>query len=321
MLVRRRARSMPWIALASCVLGSAMVGQTADPSVYRIISDRMVDSGRLGELAIDPATRTLYGAGSKVIDIDHDSIIGAMSPALGHGFAFADALGRGITRRGAIFDLHTRAVLGEGRQYSGASVAYDARTRRAAINFDSLNIIDVASGQPLAAIPIGGPQYVVSDGHGHFIADLASDTLAVVDASRLVVTKRWSLSPCQNPAGMAVDQRGQRVFVSCGNHQLLVVNYMTGGVVAVLPMRWSASQLAFDAATRLLFVPTEHDTLTVVKQQARDSYSILTNVAVTSMRSAIAIDPVTHRVYLLHFGQGAQPAGAISVTVLSVADR
>jgi hypothetical protein len=292
------------LPLVSAALPVMTLGAQPEGALtYHVQFDRTMDSSMsLGELAIDTVARTLYGVGTKVIDIDRGIVVGSISSELGHGYAFADALGRAITRRGAIFDLRTRAVLRAGRDRSASAVSYDASTQRAAMNFDSLVVLDVQTAQPVGAVWVGASKYVVSDHQGHFLVGLASDSLSVVDAKRLTITQRWSLSPCHHLASMTLDVAQRRLFASCENSQLVVVDYRTGKIVTSVLVA-KADQLAFDAGTGLLFVPTNHDTLAIVMQSGHRKYSVASKLVAGPIVSAVAVDPKTHIVYVEHFGE------------------
>jgi hypothetical protein len=283
---------------------------------YRIVSDRVVDSGGLGEIAIDPKARLLYGVATKIVSLDRGAVVDSLPVSVGHGYAFADNLGKGITRRGVVFDLHTRTVLVTGRKHSASAVAYDAATGRVALSFDSLVVLNLKNSKPIGAIPLGASTYVVSDGRGHFFVALTSDTLALVDARRLEVTNRWPLSPCRHPTAMAIDAVKRRIFVSCDNDELVAIDAVTGRVVAAMPVEWSVDQLAFDQTDHLLFAPTKRDTLVILKQDGPSSYRVVANVNVGPIHSAVAVDQVSHAVYLVHFGRGSQEPHSVSLLTL-----
>jgi hypothetical protein len=292
--------------------------QSDEPSLaYRVVAERVIDSGGLGALAVDPNARALYGVGSKVIRLADDSIVGALSPALGHGYAFADELGRGITRRGAIFDLRTFALIRSGGQFSPSAVAYDHLTQRAAMNFDTLKIIDVATTGVVGGVYRGVSESLVADGRGHFFADLDSDSIAVVDARTAKVTARWTTGSCLHPIGMTINAVRERLFISCANHELIVMDSKNGRIVSVVTTSWAADQLAYDEGSGLLFIPTEHDTLTVVQERGPDMYEVAANIAVNRIRSAVAVDTSTHNVYLVRFGLTDSDAQAITLITLA----
>jgi hypothetical protein len=299
----RQSWTAVMVATLSVGVANTVIAQDRpDASSYRVVRTRVVDSGGLGTLALDPGTRTLYGAGSTVIAIDRDSILDEMPDGVGHGFAFADDRGRGVTRRGAIFDLHTHALLRPGAKASAFGVAYDRATGRAAVNFDTLLVMDVGNGGVAGVLPIGASQSVASDDEGHFFVDLNTDTLVVIDARRLTILHRWALSSCQSPSGMEIDRRNRRLFVSCGNRRVVVLNSTSGAPVATIDGPGSAAQLAFDGKAHLLFVPTENDTLTIIKEDTPDRYHVVANVDVGPIRSAVAVDESSHAVFLVHRG-------------------
>jgi DNA-binding beta-propeller fold protein YncE len=282
-----------------------------------VLFDRVIDSdGGLGELAIDSAARKLYGVGTKVIDIDNWAIVDSMPAALGHGYAFATDLGRGISRRGAIFDTRTHILLKPGAEHSASTVAYDMETKLAALTYNPLQIVDVASARLASVVQIGESDYVIADNSGHFYASLASDTVVVIDAKRAVVTGRWGLGSCHSTAGMAIDRLNQRLFVSCDNRRLIVLDYTTGRIVAELATR-VGEQIVFDPSKHLLFIPTVKDTVTVVKEDNPETFRVLGGIAVGPIHPAIALDLRSQTLFLVHFGRSASDSTAIVLMALA----
>ena len=42
---------------------------------------------------------------------------------------------------------------------------------------------------------------------------------------------RWSLKPCEEPCGLAMDTRVERLFVGCGNKMMAVIDAGNGNVI------------------------------------------------------------------------------------------
>ena len=66
----------------------------------------------------------------------------------------------------------------------------------------------------------------------------------------------------------------------------------------------------------MLFVPTEHDTLAIIKQEGANKYVVVDKVAVGLIRSAVAVDPITHVVFLTHFVSDKPDSNSISLIAL-----
>jgi hypothetical protein len=309
--------------LSVAVAGVAVTGFQADAQAaanaphYRVVFERAMDSGGgLGELAIDSESRRLYGIGSKVVDLDKLVVVDSMALAMGHGFAFAPELNRAVSRRGVVFQTQSHVILRPGANHSARTVAYDARTKLAAINYDTLLILDVASTRVRSTVLLGPSSYVVADGVGNFYVSLRSDTLVVIDAKRATIRQRWGLGSCQTPAGMVIDQLGKRLLISCRNQRLIVLDYHTGHIVTELSAP-SGEQIAFDPMRRLLFIPTERDTLTVLKEIDSGTFRIVEGVPVGKIQSAVAVDPRSGMVYLVRLSRQPEDPATIVLLALS----
>src|SRR5262245_61066277 len=95
-------------ATAVALLSAPLVGQQPG---YHVVKRLALGHARADYIIVDPVGRRLYGLGDKVIDVDHDSVIGAVTGG-GGGYAIAADQNRGFARDGAIFDLKTLAVTG-----------------------------------------------------------------------------------------------------------------------------------------------------------------------------------------------------------------
>ena len=156
----------------------------------------------------------------------------------------APEAGRIFTSNGAtdevgVFDLRTGRLLRTvkvGRHPD--AIAYDPATRRVfAFNGHSNDVtaIDARTLQVLAAsIPAGGsPEYAVSDGKGHVFFNVEDKSeLAVLDARSLTVVRRFSLAPCEEPSGLAIDPR-ERLYSVCRNKLMVISDPATRALPAL----------------------------------------------------------------------------------------
>jgi hypothetical protein len=248
---------------------------------------------------LDSKNRRLYGDGSDVIDIDHDSIVGQLPRTIGHSYAIAPDLGRGITRRGAVFDLTTLEVLYRGSDTSGADVAYDATTRLAFVVKRSTAVVDPATGEIVGQIALpANPGPAALDSRGHLFISLHTDSIIRIDTRTRIIGSGWTVAPCGEPGGLALDERHGRLFVSCLK-ELLIVDTDDGHICARVPVRGRARQLGFDEQLALIYNPNGDGTMTVIHQDSRDHYSVAGQVSTFEAVDAATIDEQTHRAYLL----------------------
>ena len=98
--------------------------------------------------------------------------------------------------------------------------------------------IDAATGKIVGKIPLGGkPEFGVSTGEGEVFVNIEDKSeLVVFDPKELKVKSRWSLAPCEEPSGLAMDFKNRRLFAGCDNKMMAVINADTGKVITTLPI-------------------------------------------------------------------------------------
>ena len=229
-----------------------------------------------------------------------------------HGVALANELGKGYTSNGrdnsiTVFDLKTLKTLNKVKTVGGENpdfIVYDGVSRRVlALNGKSHNasVIDAANDQLLTTIALTGkPEAAVADGNGRVFVNIEDrDELATIDMRKGVVTGTWSLPGCHEPAGLAIDTGHHRLFVGCHNRALLVVDSGQGRVVATLPIGEGVDANAFDAASGLAFSSQGDGTLSIVKEESADTFSVQQTATTQHGARTMALNPNNHRVYLV----------------------
>ena len=133
--------------------------------------------------------------------------------------------------------------------------------------------------------------------------------VVALDARTLAVQKRWSLAPCEEPSGLAIDRAQRRLFSVCGNGVMAVSDADSGRVLATLPIGAGVDGAAFDPATRLAFSSNGEGTLTVVREQSPDSFKVIATVPTQRGGRTVALDERTHRIYTVaaQFGPPPRP--------------
>jgi YVTN family beta-propeller protein len=264
-------------------------------------------------LAVDEGARRLYVSHQnqvEVLDVDSGAIVGKIENTRGvHGIAVAPELGRGFVSNGqsstvTIFDLKTLKTIAEvpvGKKPD--AIIYDPATSRVfAFNGDSnsATAIQAADGKVAGTVDLGGgPEFAVADGTGYVYDNLedASQVLKI-NSRTLKVEQRWPTAPCASPSSMAMDRANQRLFIGCRSKVMAVMNADTGKVIATLPIGDHVDATAFDPVSRLVFNSNGEGTITVIRQENPDKYSVVENVKTLPKAKTMALDPKTHRLFL-----------------------
>lgn len=275
---------------------SPIAGQK--PPHYGVVKRIEFDSGGAEFLTVDPDSRRLF-ADYRVVNIDDYRVVGQVPDHTGHGYALAPALGRAVGRHGIVFDLKTLASVSQ-FPVEGETVVYDSLSRRAFIVGDTTAVIDVEHGTLVARLPLGqGIVGGASDNHGRvFLSALRDNAIVVLDARNAAVITRWTDTGCEGPDGMIVDVVHDRLFVSCNNLRLIILQATTGRVVAALPTSGLAVSMAYDPDLRLLFHPNSRNTLSTFQEIDPDHFRMVETVPTDGAEQTIALDSKTHRVFL-----------------------
>ncbi len=264
-------------------------------------------------LSVDEGARRLYvshGTQVEVIDVDSGAIVGSISKTLGvHGIAIAPELGRGFVSNGqsstvTIFDLKTLKPIAEvpTGQKPDAIIFDPATSRVFAFNggSNSVTAIDAATGKVAGTIDLGGgPEYAAADGDGFVYNNLEDESLVLkIDSRKLAVDKRWPTAPCASPSSMAIDRANRRLFLGCRSKVMAVMNADTGQVITTLPIGDHVDATAFDPETKLIFNSNGEGSITVVREDNPNKYSVVQTVKTLPRAKTMALDPRTHRLFL-----------------------
>jgi DNA-binding beta-propeller fold protein YncE len=275
-------------------------------------------------LTVDAAARRLYVSHAThvvVVDLAGDTVVGDIANTPGvHGIAIAPDLGRGFVSSGrdssvTIFDLRTLAVISRvnvGARNPDAIVYEPVSHRVFTMNGGTANAtaVDAATGATVGMVALNGrPEFAVADGQGKIFLNLEdSSAVVALDARTLQVTGRWPLAPCEEPSGLAMDREHRRLFSVCSNRMMAVLDANTGRVITTLPTGGGTDGAAFDPGTGLAFSSNGEGTLTVVREESPDRFTVLDNVQTQRSARTVGLDERTHRLYLSAAELGPAPA-------------
>jgi len=115
---------------------------------------------------------------------------------------------------------------------------------------------------------------------------------------------------CEEPSGLAMDQKNRRLFAGCGNKVMAIVDADSGKVVTTLPIGQGVDATGFDSGTGLAFSSNGDGTLTVIHEDGKDKFSVAQNATTQRGARTMALNPSNHEVYLVTTEYEAQAPAA-----------
>jgi len=301
-------------SIASLLLCILISLSAAGQSGYAVLKKIPIPGlGGWDYLSVDEGARRLYVSHDtqvQVLDLDSLELVGNVPKTPGvHGIAIVPELGRGFVSNGqansvTIFDLKTLKPLGEvpTGQKPDAIIFDPATSRVFAFNGggNSATAIDAASGKVAGTVNLGGgPEFAAADGKGYVFNNLEDESLVVKINSRdLKVEQRWPTAPCASPSSMAMDRANRRLFVGCRSKVMAVIDADSGKVITTLPIGDHVDATAFDPETKLIFNSNGEGTITIIRQDSPDTYSVVETLKTLPRAKTMALDPKTHRLFL-----------------------
>ena len=309
--------------LAWAMLLSAAALNAAAPNYHVVGKIQIGGEGGWDYLTVDSAARRLYVSHAThvvVVDLDAEKVVGDIPDTPGvHGIAIAPKLNRGFISNGrsnnvTVFDLKTLKPLGQvATGQNPDAIYYDSVSNKVlAFNGRSKDatVIDAEKQSVAATIPLGGkPEFAAGDGKGKVYVNIEdTNEIAEIDTAKLAVSKRYPLTGCDGPSGLAIDRKNRRLFSFCGNKVMAVSDPESGKVVATVPIGAGTDGAGFDPGRGFAFSSNGGDgTLTVVGG-GPDKYEAVQNAETQQGARTMVVDPKTHKIYLPTAQFGPAPA-------------
>jgi YVTN family beta-propeller protein len=303
------------LACSLGVLVLTVTAATAAEPEYKVLKKFPVaGEGGWDYLNVDAAARRLYvtrGTRVQVIDLDQGTVVGEVDKTPGvHGVALVPDKGHGYSSNGrentvTVFDLQTlREVARIPVGKNPDCILYDPATKRVfTMNGRSgdATAIDTETNKVVGTVKLDGqPEYAVADGEGHIYVNLENKSqIVALDAKELRVLNRWPIGPGKEPAGLAMDRKNRRLFSTCHNKKMVVLDADSGKVVATADIGQGTDACVFDPDNGLAFSSNGDGTLTVVRQDDADHYHVAANVHTQPGARTMALDGKTHNILLV----------------------
>jgi YVTN family beta-propeller protein len=305
------------IALTSVGVCCALLSfsRAADaPSAYRISKSIPLGAPeRWDYLTFEPVSNRVFAAhGDRidVVDVSGEKVVGQVAVDGANGAAVVPAIGKGYagSRSGKsvlVFDLNTFKVI---KTLPAAedtdAIVYDPASKRVFLmqgDPHSMTVIDTNTDSVVTTIHLSGqPEFAAVDGVGKLFVNIEDKReIQRVDTRTGKVDATWPIPACDSPHGLAIDNTSHRLFSSCVNSKLLVVNATTGAVVSTLPIGKRTDAAAYDSRTKRVFSSNGEGTLSVIQQEGADQYRSLGEVPTQLGARTMALDAKTGRIFLV----------------------
>jgi Uncharacterized conserved protein len=271
-------------------------------------------NGSWDYISVDEASSKIYvshATVAQVIDSKTGTLVGTIPDTKGiHGIAIAADLNKGFTSNGrdssvTVFNLKTLEVIAKVKVTgkNPDAILYDAFSQKVfTFNGGSSNstVIDAKENKVVTTIPLDGrPEFSVTNGNGKVYVNIEDKSLInVINSKTLQVEKRWSIAPGEEPSGLALDNSTHRLFSVCSNKLMVVSDAEAGTVITTLPIGDRCDGVAFDPKYKRAYSSNGEGSITVVQEVNANKFKIIETVSTQAGAKTIAIDKMTHHLYL-----------------------
>src|SRR6267154_251726 len=176
-------------------------------------------------------------------------------------------------------------------------------------------LIDPEKRITVGTVPLPGkPEFPAFDSQtGVLYQNLEDiDSIVAVDLGKREVIGQWSLAPCEGPSGMAIDSEQRRLFAVCSRNATLVVfDLETHQVITSLKIGGGPDSVAFDPTLHRIYSAGKAGKLTVIQQDGPNAYRVLDKIRTHYGAHTLAVDPVSHKVFVAYASLLARPRIAV----------
>ncbi|MBI5877842.1 MAG: hypothetical protein HZB53_09340 [Chloroflexi bacterium] len=280
-------------------------------------------------IALDPSGATVYLANSRSIetlDLDSGRIVNTVAlPDYSYSFFAYDAPTRqfivdqqpGENDLAAMVDGQFTAHVSVGA-HATAPLISGRRLYMAAGISNTVNVVDLDTFRLIATIPVGlTPHALTADSTGSYVYVSTGRSYAqvyVIDTRTNAVVKVIPLSA--QPKQLIADETRNRLYALMPSSSEVLV---TDGrrVLSAIPIERSAGLMALDESTGRLYVTDLQSNNLIAVDAVAGRVITRRNVPMQDQLSAVAVDPVTQRVFANDRAfalADLSPSGAFSIT-------
>ena len=240
-----------------------------------------------------------------VVDANSGKKLGSVPADGAHGVALA--AGKGFSTNGragtvTVFDAQSLKPIQDIKAGENPdAIIYDPNSKDIIVmngRSKDVMVIDPASLKVTQTIPLGGKLEFAAAEPGHVFVNVEDTAeIADIDSKTWKVAHRWKLSGCEEPSGLAIDAKKDRLFTVCGNKVMLVVNAKDGSVLATVQTGGGSDGAGFDPEIGFAFASNGEGTLTVVREGQDGKYEVAENVTTARGARTMTVDPKSHKIF------------------------
>ena len=292
--------------------GASAQAQAQAPAGYKVVKEVALGApDRWDYVVYDAPSHRVYvahGDRISVVDAKDGKLIGEVTGVANtHGIGLSN--GKAYTDDGEagqviVFDPKTLKVLKRIPAKDDAdAISVEPKTGHVFVaegDAKTVTVVDPKTDQVVANIDAGGKvEYLVPGDDGKvYVNGEEKKEIIRIDAKTNTVDAHWPVPDCASPHGLAIDTAGHRLFTTCVNKQMTVVDTTSGAVVATLPIGQGTDAAAFDPVRKRAFSSNGDGTLTVVAEKGPNSFSVAETVPTRVTGRTMGIDPASGRLFI-----------------------
>jgi YVTN family beta-propeller protein len=293
-------------------LGNTAMSQSSAHLYKQVDKFQIGGEGGWDYITYDPSSNRLFVAHSTeiaIVDAATGKKTGSVAANGAHGVAIIGEKGLGFSTNGragtvTVFDLKTLQTKGDIKAGENPdAVIYDHYSHKVAVmngGSKDLMVIDPDSQKVVATVPLGGKlEFAAADPSHVYVNIEDTGEIASVDSKTWKLDQRWKLAGCEEPSGLAIDEKSHHLFTVCGNKKMMVVDTRNGQIVSTLDTGGGTDGAGFDPELGYAFASNGADsTVTVVKAGGEGKYVVADNVPTQRGARTMAVDPKSHKLFL-----------------------
>ena len=300
--------------IVGCYLGLICATAFCNEAYHFVTEIPIGGEGGWDILTIDSNAQRLYLSHATkvvVVDLSKNAVVGEIADTPGvHGFLAVPEVQRGFSSNGkenkaSVVDLKTlRTISKIETGESPDALVYDSKRGEVYIfnhRGNSVTIIDAKTSNVVATVSLGGgPEFAAIDSAADRVYVNIEDKSEVVaiDTTKHEVVAHWPLAPGEEPSGIAFDAAHHRLFSTCHNKMMTMLDTQSGKVVGTTAIGTGVDGAAFDDATQLVFASCGEGVTNIVKEETPEKLRAVQTLKTERGARTMALDPKTHRIYL-----------------------
>ncbi len=313
MIAAKPAAAGKAIALALGLAALAAPAAAQQMPHYRITKTVKIGApDRWDYLLFDPSMNRVYishGDRITVVDAQSGKLLGDIEgmPGGTHGIAITTG-GMGFTDDGGkaqavMFDPKTLKVTKRiAADKDADGIAYDPKSDHVFVadgDPGMVTVIDGKSGKAIANVDARGKvEFLVAGDNGKlYVNGEERKEIVRVDIATNKVDAEWTMPYCESPHGLALDAANNRLFSTCANGMVTIMDATNGHIVASLPIGQGSDAARFDPVHKMFFSSNFDGTITPIAEETPDKFTVLPPIKTELGARTMAIDPKSGRIF------------------------